>query len=100
PGNGPVTVQYLLRAVRIGVLTTMLVLLALLAFPLLPGHRPLQVVPYYAIIAVASVGAIVVARLPWRRLFQQGVGQRTLIGWSVFDIALITLAVVFSGKGA
>src|SRR2546430_7883541 len=40
--------QYLLRAVRIGVLTTLLALIALVVFAFLPGHRPLDRVPYLA----------------------------------------------------
>ena len=92
-------VRYMLRAVRIGVLMTLVVLACLIVFPFLPGHEPLDMWPYVGIVAAAAVGVLVVARLPWRSLFEAGVGERAVSAWSVFDIALITLAVVFTGKG-
>src|SRR5438552_16541259 len=79
--------QYLLRAVRIGVLTTLLALIALVVFAFLPGHRPLDRVPYLAVVAAGAVGLIVVVRLPWARWFRDGVGSRVLVAWTAFDVA-------------
>ena len=99
-GGDPFPVQYLLRAVGFGVLVTMLVLVSLVVYAVLPGHEPLDAGPYTGVLAAALVAGIVVARLPWRDMFEEGIGQAALYAWSVFDIALITAAVAFTGKGA
>jgi signal transduction histidine kinase len=92
--------RYLLRAVRIGVLVSVLTFLAMIVFAVLPGHPPVEAAPYVAVIAAAVTGVIVASGVPWGRLFRDGRGPLALVAWIAFDIALITAAVAFSGKGA
>lgn len=89
--------EYRLRTVRIGVWATILVLIALLAYVLYPGQDELQRGPSLIVMGVGLAGALVVAALPWRRLFERGVGMRAMYAWSVLDIVLITLLVSLAG---
>src|ERR1041385_4689732 len=93
-------VAYRLGAVRSGLRATALVLLLLVLFWVLPGHGHLSMGPYVFILVSATAGAIVVWRLPWKRLFEGPLGMRGLYTWSVLDIALITLAVAATGAGS
>jgi len=86
-----------MRTVRIGVWATWFVLAALLPYFLYPGDDQINGPAAFATIAVAAVGAILVSALPWRRLFERGLGIRFMYAWSVLDIVLITLLVAFSG---
>jgi signal transduction histidine kinase len=92
-------VSYRLGAVRTGLQATVLALLLLILFRLLPGHGTIHDVAYVAVIVSASLGAIGVLLLPWKRLFTTDLGVKTLYAWSVLDILLITLAVGFTGGG-
>jgi signal transduction histidine kinase len=92
-------VQYWLRAIRIGVQATALVLLALAALLVLPGDGRIRPAPYAVILVLAAVGGLAVTLLPWERLFGSRWGLRCLYAWSVADIVLISLAVAVSGGG-
>jgi signal transduction histidine kinase len=92
-------VAYRLGAVRVGIQATVLALVELAVFRLLPGHGSAPWGPYLGILVLGAVGAAGVRLLPWERLFQKGVGVRWLYGWSVLDILLITGAVGFTGGG-
>jgi signal transduction histidine kinase len=92
--------RYLLRAVGIGVLVSVLTFLALIVFAVLPGHPPLDVAPYVGVIAAGVTGVILASGVPWSRVFRDGRGPLALLAWIAFDVALITAAVAFSGKGA
>jgi signal transduction histidine kinase len=92
-------VAYRLRAVRVGIQATVLALLALTVFRLLPGHGAVPWPPYLIILGLGATGAVCVGLLPWQRLFPSGAGVRWLYAWSVLDILLITFAVGFSGGG-
>ena len=35
--------------------------------------------------------------LPWRRLFERGLGMTFMYAWSVLDILLVTLLIAFAG---
>jgi signal transduction histidine kinase len=96
--NDPL-VAYRLGAVRVGIQATLLALLELTLFRLLPGHGSVPWTPYLAILVLGAVGAAGVWLLPWERLFRTGVGVRWLYAWSVLDIMLISAAVGFSGGG-
>jgi signal transduction histidine kinase len=92
-------VPYRLRTVRIGIAITWLTLGALLALPFLPGHSRI-VLPWYAVVlAGGAIGAIVVMALPWRRLFDAGLGVRFMYAWSCADIVLVSIGVASSGGG-
>jgi signal transduction histidine kinase len=90
-------VSYRLGAVRTGLQATVLALLLLLLFRLVPGHGTIRDVAYVGVLVSAAVGAIGVKLLPWERLFATGLGIKALYAWSVLDILLITVAVGFTG---
>src|SRR5439155_13206979 len=96
---GDLLVPLWLRTVRIGLAVTGLVLAGLCTFLFLPGNGRIETAPYLAVVACAAAGAGVVAALPWRRLFERGVGIWFLYGWSAADIALISVAVAVTGGG-
>jgi signal transduction histidine kinase len=91
--------EYRLRAVRIGLVCTAVVLLALVAVLFIPGHDEVQTVPYLIVLALASAGGLAVALLPWKKLFERGHGLGFLYVWSIADIALISMAVAVTGGG-
>lgn len=93
-------VQYWLRAIRIGVQATALVLLALAALLVLPGDGRIRPTPFAVILVLAAVGGLAVTLLPWERLFASRWGLRCLYAWSVADIVLISLAIAVSGGGS
>jgi signal transduction histidine kinase len=97
-GGSPLT-GYRLRTVRIGILTTVLALACLVVFPMLPGHPPIHRGPYLALMVAALAGALIVWAMPWRRMFERGVGLWALYAWSVLDIALVSAAIGISGGG-
>jgi signal transduction histidine kinase len=93
-------VQYWLRAIRIGIQATALVLLALAALLVLPGDGRIRPAPYAVILVLAAVGGLAVTLLPWGRLFASRWGLRCLYAWSAADIVLISLAIAVSGGGS
>ena len=88
-----------MRAVRIGVGATALAIAALAVFPALAGGGEIDLVPYVAVLAVATVGGAVVVLLPWRRLLERRIGDYVFYTWSVFDIVLIAVGAAASGGG-
>jgi signal transduction histidine kinase len=99
-GERDLLVPYRLRAVRVGIQVTLVALATLVTFPILPGHGEIDVGPYVGIVAGAAVGIAAVAVLPWKRLFERGLGLWTLYAWSAFDILLITGAIGWTGGGS
>ena len=89
--------SYRLRTVGIAVRSTVLALVALVAYAFLPGHGEIMGTGYAALIAAAAVGCFVMSRLPWPRLFDRGLGIRFLYAWSLMDIVLVTIAVAVTG---
>ncbi|MBV9041352.1 MAG: GAF domain-containing protein [Acidimicrobiia bacterium] len=87
------------RAVPIGVLATVLAVVALAVFPFVGGSPDIDAGPYAVIVAVAVVGVVFVALLPWRRLLASSVGDYAFYVWSAFDIVLIAIAAAASGGG-
>jgi signal transduction histidine kinase len=87
---------YRLRTVRIGLIATLLVVPPLAALPFLNGAG-FDRTPYLATIACALLGAAILHRLPWSRLFEAGHGMTALGIWSVLDILMISALVAFSG---
>jgi signal transduction histidine kinase len=90
-------VSYRLGAVRTGLQATILALLVLIVFRLIPGHGEINDIAYLGVVVSATVGAVAVWRLPWERLFRSDLGVRALYAWSVLDILLITVAVGYTG---
>ncbi|MGH2684853.1 MAG: histidine kinase dimerization/phospho-acceptor domain-containing protein, partial [Actinomycetota bacterium] len=89
--------EYRLRTVRIGVLATVFVLVALLAYVLFPGEDEIRQTPALILMGIGLAGAGLVAGLPWRRLFERGVGLHFMYAWSVLDIVLVTLLISTAG---
>jgi signal transduction histidine kinase len=87
------------RAVRIGVGATALALASLALFPFLANGHQIDLEPYVAVLAVATVGGAVVVALPWRRLLERRVGDYFFYTWSAFDIVLIAVGAAASGGG-
>jgi hypothetical protein len=85
------------QSVRIGVASTVAVLLVLLLYSLLPGHYPISRAPFFVLIAVAIVGTVPMALLPWHNLTQRGLVLPVLYTWSLFDIALVSLGIDLTG---
>lgn len=96
--NSPALTPYRLRTVRIGVHVTLVTVAVLFVFRLLPGREVRQEGPYTALLVVALAGAILVAALPWPRLFERGLGIWAFYAWSCFDIVLITMAIALTGR--
>jgi PAS domain S-box-containing protein len=91
-------IAYRLRTVRIGVQATFLVLVPLVGFLFIPSSIPMNEPVYISVIGAAAVGAVVIATLPWRRLFEKGRGLPTMYVWSVLDILLITAILQSAGE--
>jgi K+-sensing histidine kinase KdpD len=89
-------VPYLLRQVRVGVVSTGIVLAALgLAYFVL-DHEPFDRTGLAIVLAVAAAGGALIAVLPWTRLFET-TGMQLLYVWSVADIVLISFAIAATG---
>jgi signal transduction histidine kinase len=87
------------RAVRIGVLATVLAIVALAAFPFLADEPQIDVGPYAVLVALGCIGVAVVAVLPWARLLETAAGDYLFYLWSAFDIVLVALVAATSGGG-
>ncbi|MGH9195347.1 MAG: sensor histidine kinase [Acidimicrobiia bacterium] len=90
---------FLFRTVRIGVRTTLMVLIGLALFPFIPGNRIEDFPMYLAILAMAAGGVALVHFVQWDRYIGSSFGNWILYLWSVVDIALITLAIGVTGGG-
>lgn len=90
-------IAYRLRTVRTGVWATFLVIAGLALYPFLPRTPPVDAAPYLALLGIAVLGAVAIIALPWKRLFERGVGMRLMYLWSILDIVIITAAIAFSG---
>lgn len=88
---------YQLRTVRIGVITTWLVIGTMVIYPFLPGSPELPRLPYFLLVLAGAAAVTVVTALPWAWLFDRGVGQWVLYAWSAVDIVLISLAITITG---
>jgi signal transduction histidine kinase len=85
--------------VRIGVLATALAIAALAVLPFVGGEPEIDTGPYAVLLVAGTIGAALVAVLPWSRLLQTGAGDYLFYLWSAFDILLIALAAAASGGG-
>jgi hypothetical protein len=98
-GDPGLIVPYQIRTVRVGVEATFLAVISLLIFYLAPGHGHLEVRFFLPLMVAAALGGSVVAAVPWRRLFDAGLGMWCLYAWSIADILLITFGVAVTGLG-
>jgi diguanylate cyclase (GGDEF)-like protein len=95
-----VLLPYRLRAVRIGVRLTYMVVAALILYPIIGGNLDAAIHSYAALVGIAGGGAIFVRLLPWPWLFERGLGIAALYAWSIVDIALITVGITMTGGSA
>ncbi|MCA1840511.1 MAG: diguanylate cyclase domain-containing protein [Actinomycetota bacterium] len=100
PGEVEARGPFLIRAAAIGVKMTWLVVAAGLAFVSLwrPGesYAPVSLI---AILIAGGAGALIVSRLNWRVLIDNGRALGVFHVWSVTNIFLVTLAIHFTGAG-
>ena len=89
--------RYRVRAVKVAVQTTMLVVVVLGLYPFLEGGPEVEARPYGLLVVVAAAGAAVMGRLPWARMLTTPFGMRALYAWSVADIVLVSIGVVLTG---
>ena len=89
--------SYRLRTIRVGVTATYLAVATLAGFLLIPSGIDINVAGYGAVLAAATLGALVVQFAPWTTLFERGLGMPAMYVWSVLDIGLITLLMIFTG---
>lgn len=92
-------IPYRLKTVRIGIQATVLAIVALILFALLPRGGPIDPLIYWVVLLVAALGALVVSMLPWPKLLQSRAGLWTMYVWSAADIILISIAIAVSGGG-
>ncbi|MGH2734795.1 MAG: ATP-binding protein [Actinomycetota bacterium] len=97
--HGEALFPYRLRAVQLGIRTTILIVPTLLAFMILPHDPPIDSGMLLALLVLATIGVGTVAALPWRRAFETGWGTRLLTIWSIVDMVLIAYAVAVTGGG-
>jgi K+-sensing histidine kinase KdpD len=88
---------YRLRTVRIGVQTTMMLVAALAAFRLLPGHGSVATTTFAVVLVCAALGAAGISALPWPRMFTSARGLYAMYAWSAADIVLITILASATG---
>jgi PAS domain S-box-containing protein len=88
---------YLLRTVRVGVQSTIFVLISLAIYRALPGGDGVSIGVFALLWLAAAAGMLVAFLLPWRRLIGSPWGMRVLYLWALADIVLISVFVAASG---
>jgi len=92
-------VRYRLRSIRVGVLVPALTVASLVTLLFLPGRGALETGPFLFVLGAATGGGALIALLPWKRLFETGVGNLFLYIWSVADIVMVSVGIAVSGGG-
>lgn len=102
--NDDVTMQkeqhrlsFMLQTIRIGINATWIVVAGLAFYLLFSTNEHTERPRFLTVLAVALVGALVVALLPWSQLLQSRWGWPALYAWSALDIVLITVLIDASG---
>ena len=90
---------YRLRAIRIGVWTSLLIVLCLIAFLLLGGASQVSIVPFVVVIGIALVAIPGSSFLPWQRLFASGRALPLMYVSAMVGAVLMSL-LVFFGESA
>lgn len=89
--------RYRLRAVKVAVQTTLLVVAMLAVYPLLAGGPVVSPLAYGSLVVVSAGGAVGIGSLPWDRILRHPRGVHALYAWSIADIVLITIGIVLTG---
>lgn len=87
------------RAVRVGLWTMAATLSLVLAYPFLPGHGPVVLGPYLALVAAGAALAVLLVVLR-TQLITGALGHGILYAWLLADIGLVSAAVAISGGDA
>ncbi|MBI2764945.1 MAG: EAL domain-containing protein [Chloroflexi bacterium] len=95
--NSSVLTPYRLRTVRVGVQLTMLTVVLMWVFHILPDHGVMQEGRVTVLLVGAALGAGLVWVLPWKRLLEGRAGIWFLYVWSAADIVLISTLIVATG---
>lgn len=90
-------VPFQLRTIRVSTQTTLLALLATAAFFTLSEKSTVKLGPYFALFVSVTIAAAMATLLPWRRLFESGLGARTQYAWTAANIVLITMGIWVTG---
>jgi signal transduction histidine kinase len=91
--------EYLLRTVRVVVLTAFMAVAAIGISLLLPGSEGEHLGPLLATIGATAATAAIMAALPWRRLFAAGSGMPLFYTFTFAFVVLITIGIAFTGEG-
>jgi K+-sensing histidine kinase KdpD len=94
--QGSPPIELWLRAVRVGLAATALVLASMTALLVLPVDGTIAREPFAATLAVATLVAVAIRLAPWHRLLLER-GPLLLYVWSIADIALISVVVTITG---
>lgn len=79
--------------------TTLIALLAAAGYLAISGESDMRTGPYFALFASVAIAAAIVTLLPWKWLFDAGLGTGTQYAWSAVNILLITLGIWVTGGG-
>ncbi len=90
-------IAYRVRTVRVGIVTSALVLLAGLVYMLLPGHVSIYGLPFGLVLGIGAVGLVTALFIPWDETFRTPMGLKAQSVWSALDIVLVGVAVAASG---
>ncbi|HWC14794.1 MAG TPA: PAS domain S-box protein [Actinomycetota bacterium] len=98
--DGATLDPYRLRSVRVGIQASLMVLVALVMFRVLPGGDEISAGTFVTIWTLTAVATVIALILPWPSLVESGAAMRVLYAWSVADIILITMAIAAAGASS
>jgi len=86
-----------IKSIRVGVVATVVLLLVIVLYAVLPGRTAFSRGPFFVLIGLAVAGTVPMAFAPWERLVRRRFLMPALYLWSLFDIALVAVAIDLSG---
>ena len=89
--------QVRLQSIGAGVLVSFAVLGVLLLYGLIPGHGPVDRLPYYALFSVAFLTTAGLLVAPWGHIVQRRLLVPVLYVWATLDIALVSAGISLTG---
>ena len=97
PTSNSSVLQLQLRTLTIGMRTILLVPLLSAAALVLARPADMEMGPFGSVFVALAVGAGLTTLLPYDRLFRAGWGMAVVLGWSVVDLAVISIGVWATG---
>lgn len=98
--DGTTLDPYRLRTVRVAIQASLMVLVALVMFRVLPGGAEVSTTTFVSIWTLTAVATGIALVLPWRSLVESGAAMRVLYAWSVAYIILITIGIAAAGANS